>query len=234
MKNFKKYVSRVLTPRSLRSNQGEHLPTKKRFAVALAALFFFGFSFTPQGSVGSAAAQGATHEIQTVYTTPDGFLVGDPVPGAYATLLRNKNGLTTNVHTSVLSGPGVYSVWWIIFNDPASCEFYLCTFDLPDLIANAAGKIVPPGGLANFAAWVGPGGPYSGEVMIGDPGLTHPAGALITLVVRYHGPAIPGEIPQQLTYFEGGCPGGGSPCVDEQLVIFPGDCDNACLDPNNL
>ena len=70
--------------------------------------------------------------------------------------------------------------------------------------------------------------------MIGDPGLTNPADALITLIVRYQGRAIPGVIPQQLTNFEGGCPEGESPCVDEQLVIFLGDCDNACLDPNNL
>ena len=227
-------VSRNFPARTRRSKQEDDPLMRKLIAGALAGLFSIAFSFTPQASVKSAAAQGATHETQTVYTTTDGFLPDDPVPGAYATLVRSHNGLTTNVHTSVVSGPGVYSVWWIIFNDPANCEFYLCTFDLPDLIVNATGKIVPPRGLANFSASVGPGGPYSGEVMIGDPGLSNPAGALITLVVRYHGPAIPGMIPQQLTYFLGGCPDGGAPCVDEQIVFFPGDCSDACLDPNAL
>jgi len=209
----------------------------KLLTVALAALFSIAFSFTPQGGVRSAAAQGATHEVETVYTTPDGFLLGDPVPGAYATLMRNKNGLTTNVHTSVTSGPGPYTLWWIIFNDPASCVFYLCTFDEPDLAVNATGKFISPRGVANFGAWLGSGGPYSGEVVFGNPnnGLTNPEGALITLVVRYHGPAIPGIIPQQLTYHSADfCPGGGSPCVDEQIVVFPGECSGLCLDPDAL
>lgn len=235
MNSFKKYVSRNLTARSLRSNREEDLPTRKLLIIAVAALFSIAFSFTPQSSVRSAAAQGATHETQTVYTTPDGFLLGDPVPGAYSTLVRNRNGLTTSVHTFVESGPGPYTLWWIIFNDPASCATYLCTFDLPDLAVNATGKMVPPRGVANFSAWVGPGGPYSGEVIIGDPGLTNPEGALITLVVRYHGPAIPGIIPQQLTYHSADfCPGGGAPCVDEQIVVFPGECSGACLDPSTL
>ena len=74
------------------------------------------------------------------------------------------------------------------------------------MVVNATGKIVS-GGLANFSAWVGPGGPYSGEIIYEgpNPSLTNPSGALITLVVRYHGPAIPGEIPEQLTTFLGGC-----------------------------
>ena len=199
-------------------------------------LFLIALGFTSQVTVQRVDAAGATHETQPVHTTPDGFLLGPAVPSAYARLTRNKNSLTTNVHTSVMSGLGVYTVWWVIFNDPASCEFYLCTFDEPDLVVNATGKIVPSGGVANFSAWLGPGGPYSGEVIFGDPdpGLTNPSGALITLVVRYHGPAMPGIIPEQLTTFLGGCPNGGSPCLDEQLVVFPGDCSGDCLDPSNL
>jgi hypothetical protein len=171
-----------------------------------------------------------------------GFLLGPAVPGANARLVRNRNSVTTNVHTSVMSGPGAYTVWWGIFNDPASCAFYLCTFDEPDLVVNATGKIVPSGGIANFSAWLGPGGPYSGEIIFGEPepGLTNPAGALITLVVRYHGPAIPGMIPEQLTtFFAGGCGFDGmgnptGPCLDAQLVVFPGDCSGDYLDPSNL
>jgi hypothetical protein len=215
---------------------------RQMLLVSVALLFTVALSFASQVSVPSVAAAGATHETQLVHTTPDGFLLGPAVPGAYARLVRNKNGLTTNVHTTVLSGPGAYTVWWVIFNDPESCAFYLCTFDEPDLVVNATGKIVPSGGVANFSAWLGHGGPYSGEIIFGEaePGLTNPEGALITLVVRYHGPAIPGMIPEQLTtFFGGGCgfDSMGNPtglCVDEQLVVFPGDCSGDCLDPTKL
>jgi hypothetical protein len=180
----------------------------------------------------SIAAQRASVETQTVYTTPDGFLLGPPVPGADATLVRNSRGLTTGVHTSVSSGPGVYSLWWIIYNDPASCTTFLCTFDLPDIAVNATARVVPDGS-ASLSAHLSPGGPYSGEVVLGDPssGLTNPEGALVFLIVRYHGPATPGIIAEQLTQYAGGCPGAGAPCVDEQIIIFPGDCSGPCEVP---
>jgi hypothetical protein len=178
----------------------------------------------------SIAAQRASVETQTVYTTPDGFLLGPPVPGAYATLVRNSQGLTTGVHTSVSSGPGVYSLWWLIYNDPASCATYLCTFDLPDIAVNATARIVP-NGEASLNAHLSPGGPYSGEVVLGDSstGLTNPEGALVFLIVRYHGPA--GNVDEQLTQYAGGCPGAGAPCVDEQIIVFPGDCSGPCETP---
>jgi hypothetical protein len=49
-------------------------------------------------------------------------------------------------------------------------------------------------------------------------------------VVRYHGPAIPGGVQQQLTEYFGGCPD-GSACIDEQIVAFPGDFSGACSVP---
>jgi hypothetical protein len=184
------------------------------------------------GLTRSVAAQRATHETTQVYTTPDGFLLGDVVPGSSATLQRNRNGLTTNVHTSV-EASGAYTVWWVLFNHPSSCVTFLCTFDEPDLVVNATGHLVPVGN-ANFSGRLIPGGPYSGEVLFEgpEPELTNPAGALIVLVIRYHGPAIPGMINEQLTTFLGGCPDGGAPCQDVQLVVFPGpECTGACATP---
>jgi hypothetical protein len=179
---------------------------------------------------------GATHEIVSVYTTPDGYLLGPAVPGAFATLVRNDNGITTNVHTELASGPGVYSLWWIVFNRPADCAYYLCTYDEPDLAVNATAHVVGSKGIADFAGRLTPGGPFSGEVVYSgpDPTLSNPAGALITLIVRYHGTKAPGDIPQQLTRYEGGCPGAGLPCLDEQIIVFPGDCAGNCGDPSKL
>ncbi|HEY8225615.1 MAG TPA: hypothetical protein VIG25_10075 [Pyrinomonadaceae bacterium] len=203
---------------------------RKLLLLPIGSLFLFALAFTAQVSVQNVSAAGASSETQPVYTTPDGFLLGSVVPGAYARLVRNQNGITTNVHTS-LEGSGVYTVWWVVFNHPEDCETYLCTFDLPDLVVNATGRIVPSGAPANFSAWLGIGGPYSGEVIPDFNGsLTNPEGALITLVVRFHGPPIPGQVPEQLSTFFGGCPNGEG-CVDEQLVVFPGDCSGDCLVP---
>jgi hypothetical protein len=205
---------------------------KRSIQISLTLMLAITFSMISSSGVSKAAAQDTTREVQAVYTTPDGYLLGSPVPGAHAELVRNQNGLTTNVNTSLSSGAGVYSLWWIVFNNPASCATYLCTFDEPDIAVNATARIVA-NGHANFAAHLGEGGPYSGEVVFGDPavGLTNPEGALILLIVRYHGPKTPGEIPSQFTRYLGGCPDGGSPCVDEQLVVFPGECTGACAIP---
>lgn len=210
----------------------ERMNEMARKLLLLSMALLMVVSSASQFSGRSVAAAGATHETRPVHTTPDGFLLGPAVPGAYARLVRNNNGLTANVHT-FLTDTGVYTVWWVLFNHPEDCTTFLCTFDEPDLVVNATGRIVNAGSPANFSARLIPGGPYSGEIIYEgpDPSLTNPSGALITLVMRYHGPAMPGRIPEQLTTFEGGCPGGGSPCVDEQLAVFPGDCSGDCLVP---
>jgi len=175
------------------------------------------------------AADRANRQTAAVNTTPDGFVLGSAVPGAYATLVRNKTGITANVHTTV-PADGAYSLWWVIFNHPETectnpSNTYQCEFDLPDIVVNATGNI-SAGGNLNMSAWLGVGGPYSGEVICpgfagpcSGEGLTNPQGALVLLVIRYHGPATPGIIPQQLTTYFGG-PDGCAACVDEQLVLF--------------
>jgi hypothetical protein len=175
------------------------------------------------------AADRANHQTAPVNTTPDGFVLGPEVPGASATLVRSRNGITANVHTTV-SSAGVYSLWWVIFNHPETqctdpSDNYQCEYDLPDIVVNATGHI-SAGGNLNMSAWLGVGGPYSGEVICpgfagpcSGVGLTNPEGAVVLLVIRYHGPATPGIIPQQLTTYLGG-PDDCAVCVDEQLVLF--------------
>jgi hypothetical protein len=204
---------------------------KQLLPPLLIALFAITLGIMPYVGVQRVAAQGTTRETQPVYTTPDGFLLGPPVSGAYSDLLRSNNGLTTNVHTFVTAA-GVESVWWVIFNHPASCVTYLCTFDEPDLVVSATAHVIPASGIANLSGSLRVGGPYSGEVIYEgpEPSLTNPTGALITLVIRYHGPKLPGS--EQMSTYLGGCPDGGAPCVDAQLVIFPGnECTGACADP---
>src|SRR6266705_1613905 len=200
------------------------------FSLEVVALFAIAFGFTPQTSVRSAAATDATQQtVPVYYLGPDEFSIVGTVPDAYATLVRNKKSITANVHSSV-SDAGAYTLWWVIFNHPENCtdpaDTYPCEYDFPDIVLNATGN-VSSGAALNLSANLSIGGPYSDEAscpgILGDcpgTGLTNPAGAVVQMVIRYHGPAIPGKIPQQLSTFLGGCPDGGAPCEDPQIVVF--------------
>ena len=175
----------------------------------------------PSVGAGSTSAHGASSTTTDVLDN-----TFTPIPGAYARLTRNNNNITVNIHTLNLP-PGAYSVWWVIWNHPENC-LTDCLSDPDDVdnslgtgetFVNATGHVLGRGAAANFSASLSVGGPYSGEYFFG-PGLTNPGGVLVLLVVRYHGPAIPGMIPQQTAYFEGGCPGGLAPCEDMQFVVF--------------
>jgi hypothetical protein len=200
----------------------------KRQLLSLLSIALFILSLVAPMSARKVAAGGDTQQTAPVNTTPDAFTLGPAVPGAYATLIRNKNGITTSVHTTETDA-GVYSLWWVIFNHPENCndpnDEYQCEYDLPDIIVNAIAH-VSAGGNLNLSANLDVGGPYSGEVIcpgIAGPcsgdGLTNPSGALVLLVLRYHGPATPGIVQNQLTEYLAG-PDDCAICVDNQLVLF--------------
>jgi len=189
------------------------------------------FSFSPQTGTTKVAAAGATQQtVPVYYLGPDEFSIVGTVPDAYAKSVRNRNGISVSVHTSVTDA-GAYTLWWVIFNHPENCtdraDTYPCEYDLPDIVSNATGGL-SSGSTLTLSASVGVGRPYYGEVICpgilsGDcpgTGLTNPSGAVVQLVIRYHGPAIPGMIPEQLSTFLGGCPDGGPPCEDPQIVVF--------------
>jgi len=207
----------------------------KHFRLSLIAftLMVSSLSLSDPFEFQRVSAQGSSQSTVPVYTTPDGFLLGDVVDGAEARLVRNPNGLTTNVHTFV-SPAGAYTLWWVVFNHPQNCTTYLCTFDEPDFAIGATGHPTSDSaGTANFSGRLSVGGPYNNYVLYEgpDPGLTNPSGALITLVIRYHGPNLePGGSNEFRGYFAG-CADGGAPCQDQQLVVFPGDCSGLCLVP---
>ena len=153
----------------------------------------------------------------------EGFVTGSAVEGATATLQRTDGGLKINIHTTDLL-PGAYTIWWAFYNYPENCVGP-CGFDddfvpaVGSFWTNATGKVISNGDSANFAAHVDVGGPF-GEVIVDGPGLANPSGAEVQLVIRYHGPAIPGIIEEQTSTFLGGCPDGGPPCQDMQFIRF--------------
>lgn len=75
------------------------------------------------------------------------------------------------------------------------------------LISYATGKVTNPNGRANFKATLeADEGLGTREIIFGDSAtLKDPAGAEVHLVVRSHGPAVPGEEDEQTGSFAGGC-----------------------------
>lgn len=119
-------------------------------------------------------------------------------------LVRRDNGVSMTLHTTGLTPGNVYTVWWVVVDHPELCEHpfgdYWCSppdFGNPELgisLTQAAGHVVRST-TAHFAASLRVGD--TANLMEGE-GLTNPRGALISLVVRDHGPADPGMVDDQL------------------------------------
>jgi len=144
-----------------------------------------------------------------------------PYGNASASLVRNKNGATANFNAMNLE-PGAYTLWVIVFNNRSNCGGEPCAeADLfnPDVEGDAlfgAGHVVGNNGRGNFSAHLGVGD-ISGSLGFNN-GLLDPEGAEIHLVLRYHGPVIPGMVDEQIHTIDGGCQ--TNDCEDVLAAVF--------------
>ncbi len=171
--------------------------TKKlRLATMLAAL---GILTVGVFTVYAESASSSTSDVILISN-------GTTVTGASSTLVRTDDGVTMTFSTSGLD-PGAYTVWWAIGEGPNSVLW-------------ATGHIVGGDGVGNFAAHLEEGNP-PGEVLFGD-GLINARDDEVSLVLRFHGVPIPGQIDEQRTEVFGGCPGGANdpdPCENVQFSV---------------
>jgi len=165
-------------------------------ASLLTALFGIAISASGQNSTA------ADLDFAPVKTISGASVVGS------AQLVRNSNGITCIIHTSGLVPGDAYSVWWVIPDEA--------------LIFNASGGIAGGDGTATFAgrASTGPVGPVDGSVVLssGDGLFDQPRTDTVTVIIRHHGPPIPGNINQQTGTFNFGC--GASGCLNVQRATF--------------
>jgi hypothetical protein len=171
---------------------------KKIFGVVLAV----GLSLAVATLLSAQSPNAADHDFAAVKVIGAGTVVGS------ADLVRNNNGITCVIHTSGLVPGDAYSVWWVIPDEA--------------LIFNASGGIAGGDGTATFAghASTGPVGPVDGSVVLsnGDGSFDQPRTDTVMVVIRHHGPPIPGMINQQTGSFNTGCGAGG--CKNVQIVKF--------------
>jgi hypothetical protein len=152
----------------------------------------------------SAFAAASQHSVSDVHALPGGAVV----PGAWSQLVRNDTGVAMTLHTSQLTPGTATTVWWIIFNHPENCTGGCGADDLGNPLVQASvlyatGHVIGGDGVGDFGARLAVAD-TTGALL--GPGLLNPLGADIQLVVRSHGPAIPGLIDQQIHSFNGGCP----------------------------
>ncbi len=184
--------------------------------TALAALVVGGLSIQ--------TASAGRSDLSPMYWFEDTAPHSDPVvDGSWSMLDRNSRGVTALMHTHDLLPGHAYTMWWVVFNNPAACNGGPTGCSAADV-----GAVVASGGTENPAqaavlraagGVAGPNGQLSlaSRLKVGDLGgcqsslpfalvclpLTNPDGAAIMLVLHDHGPKLPGN--EQLATFEGGC-----------------------------
>lgn len=114
-------------------------------------------------------------------------------------LVRSLTQVHMNIDTTDLP-IGSYTVWWVIFNNPAGCSDGACGIndtgrpqDAGDNPAEgsvlwATGGIVGPDRMGHFSSSLGVGVDAAPGPVLRGPALTDPMGAEIHMVIRYHGP----------------------------------------------
>ena len=153
-------------------------------------------------------------------------LVNDPtgktVVGS-STLNRKSNGITVNFKCTGLTPGYTYTLWWVIWNKSENCATPGGCLD-PDFpvpgsgvnnveveVLYAAGHVVGNNGKGNFSAHLKvdntSGSVYElfGIPSVGGLQSGNTMGAEVHVVLRSHGPAVPGMINDQIDSYVGGC-----------------------------
>ena len=133
------------------------------------------------------------------------------------TLRRMFDGVTLEIEAEDMRPGDVFTVWWVIFNNPEDCnggEGGPCSMvDVrdPAVISDAlfaTGTVVSKDGKAMVTAFLGIGdvpGSINDRFGAQPIGPVNPQGAEIHMVIRSHGPANLDMLAEQLNSHSGGC-----------------------------
>ena len=167
-------------------------------------------------------------------------VTGDEVGSAQ--LVRNANGITANFSANDLTPGFAYTIWWVIWNIPELCGTpNACTDadfgnadDVQVEVMYAGGHVVGNSGFGKFSGHLNEDD-ASGSIndLFGLPsygGLQDALGAEVHVVLRNHGPAVPGLVNEQIGSYPGGCetdlgvfveiPDEVGECGDTHFAIF--------------
>jgi hypothetical protein len=174
----------------------------------------------------------------------------EPAPSA-ARLNRTLDEVSTTFHVSGLDPMSAYTIWIIVFNNPAGCttnpeaEVHCGGADLvlapnlADASAFHAGAFVTNSdGTANAVSQVRSGSLPDGEFVLWglggmndngvSPGLMtgNGLGAELHFIIRGHQQLLMDALADQLSLFDGGCP--PNMCTNQQTIAF------AAIEPSEM
>ena len=209
----------------------------------LAILIFTTISCDSESDPGDSQFDATLNEVNQYDVKVSGkqtVVIFDVVNGVVAgtsTLHRNKSGITVNFKATGLIADHAYTVWWVIWNNPEECAIPgACSdgdFGNPDVqveLMYATGHVVGNNGKGNFGAHLNENdasetiNPLFGIPSYG--GLADAQKAEVHIVLRSHGPKIPGIVNEQIGSYLGGCsqvfPYGFPPFTE--IPDEPGEC----------
>lgn len=198
-------------------------------------LIILGAALGVLAAMGLAITASAANSYKVVPVVK--FNTTEVVPFAGAQLARTDSAVSGFIYSVGVQPSSVYTLWWVVFNNPAGCDG---PCDLPDVLAavgeNAnnnpanigvfygGGKQVGVIGAVGFGATLREGD-KSYCVAAGDgpfAALCNPLvdanTAEVHLVVRTHGAMVPGQLQSQMSKFTGGC--GVNACTNVTAAIF--------------
>lgn len=175
----------------------------------------------------------------------NGIERGDQVAGSSGRALLNDNGATITVEATGLEPGHAYTMWVVYFNDQTLCA------DLGSGVAGCNGEdlsVVGGGVLFGDGKVVGGSGnaTFSARMNDGDDAPPPPppppfafapyqagSGNEFHVVIRSHGPMIPGEVGAQIHTFGGGCDVNVGPAPEQPgdfpVPVAPGECGDVQL-----
>jgi len=150
--------------------------------------------------------------------------------GGWSAVTRNGKGVQVVLHTTGLVPGNAYTVWAVISNMSTSCSDKCGYDELSNPATNAgvvylAGNLAGARGTSTFLGQRATGdikGSLLGMLNAPTPGLIDPLVTEWRLILRDHGPVIPGHTSAQLDTFHGGCTAGSS----FGLGDGPNECDD--------
>lgn len=205
---------------------------RKHTSLLAAAAILAVAACETQDPVAPAPSLNAAPMVVSTAPIFDAFGTGSDISGE-ATLTRSKDGLWLAIAAEGLVEGHAYTLWWVIFDNPAGCKDGGCGLDDLDrtsarvTLVNGDG-FVAGGGVDEFQTHLDRHDVGGREVLLGDPsGVDNPYKAEVHVVVRSHGEgeANPADLAVQTSTFGGFCnlpvPPTEDGCLDVGAAVFP-------------